>query len=326
MALLTKNKWTGLGLEMGCKQMRMVCIESDQTTAWLTGFGEVPIPDEAMENGRICRPEPITASLLKLYGSMDTKCTNVVMSLPDTAVFVRELVLPHMKIQDLFRAARFHALSVLPLALEEMVVQVSSIRPLDEEMVELTIVATRQDEVREWAQIATMAGMKPIVEIRPLAVARAMQMEGDPQIILDLGEKTTGISYFDRGQLRYMRSIPKGWYSSSGELTRDWDDLAISETVGNYPFARWLGDEIDRSFEFWGRNRIIPLEVRQIHVTGRNEMVNDIDEPWPNRFPPLQRAHPWKAIEPPADLRQEDRSRLEYDFVAAIGLAMRKVK
>ncbi|NLV17293.1 MAG: pilus assembly protein PilM [Syntrophomonadaceae bacterium] len=319
MAWLTKNKWTGLGLEMGRKQMRMVSIEGSRATSVLTAFGEAPVPDEVMENGKICRPELIAASLSRLRESLAARRKNVVMSLPDTAVFVRELVLPHMKTRELFQAARYHALSELPLALEEMVVRVISIRPQDREMMELTIVAARRNEVQEWANIAVMAGMKPIVEIRPLAVARAMKLDAVPQIILCLGEQTSGISYFDRGQLRHMRTISKGGAWSPGELAGD--DFIIGKDVGNYPLTGWLADEIQRSFEFWGRNRTIPLEACRFHVTGRNDICGS----WPDRWQQPQQAQPWNAVKPPGNLSPEDRSRLECDYVAAIGLALRKV-
>ena len=155
----------------------------------------------------------------------------IVAAIPNQQATVRNLTLPLMSTRDVFRAARYHFLSVLPLPLEETIVQVSGIRPTAVDELEVTIVAVRRSQVEELVTAIRLAELEPmIVEIRSLAACRVLDVDELPQVLVDIGRQAIHLSFFENGHLRFTRTL----FPEESRETASQTQVSGGDHVSNY--------------------------------------------------------------------------------------------
>ncbi len=320
--MFLRSRSRGIGMEIDDRRVRMVALAAERNAWRLEGFGETAVPAGAVENGRVIRPEMLAESLRRLWLSLQTRGSRIVTAVDSRHVFVRSLILPMMKQKDVFRAARYHSLSVVPLPLEEAVIRVSGTRPNGDGELEVTLVAVRQTRVLELASAISLAGLKPAaVEIRPLAARRVLGIDTAPQVLVDSGEQVVHLSYFDKGHLRFARSLFSGETTSFSESGTREDQVDSSA----WPRARDLVLEILRSLDYWSRECRCSLSPQKLVMTGtppEDLLVAagdylQADVIW---------GSPWKNIKAPDHISGQELHNLERRFVVALGLAAREIK
>lgn len=319
-----RSRSRGMGMEIDDRWVRMVSLVAEGPVCRLEGFGETAVPAGAMENGRVIRPEMLAEVLHRLWLSLQTRETRIVAAVDSRHVFVRNLMLPVMKQRDVFRAARFHFLSVVPLPLEEAVIQVSGIRPGRNDELEVTLVAVRQTRVQELTAAITRAGLKPAaVEIRPLAARRVLGIDAAPQVLVDLGNEAVHLSYFDKGQLRFARPLFSGETTGLREVGAGESPAADGP---GWPQAHDLVAEIRRSLDYWSRECQHRLGLRKLVMTGT--LAEDLPIAAGNNLwqADVIWGSPWTSIKAPDYLTRQELRNLERRFVVALGLAAREIK
>lgn len=320
--MLIRSRTAGIGLDIEDNRARMVALIAERSRFRLQGYGEEVIPDEALENGRIKRPEILAEVLRELWSSLKTRRSHIVAAIPDQHVFVRNLSLPVMRQRDIFRAAQYHFLSVLSLPLEETVIQVSGIRPREAGDLEVTLVAVRRSQVEELATAINLAGLKPVVvEIRPLAARRVLDVAITPQILVDIGNQATHLSYFDKGQLRFARTFFPGEH---GEPR----DAGISEPpaaeCGQGRSLPGLVFEIKRSLDYWSRENARELGLQKLVVIGTGADPDSLARVWDYSRPiDIEWGDPWRRVQRPDHVASAEKHDLERHFAVALGLAAR---
>jgi len=308
-------------MEIDDRWVRMVTLAAEGPAWRLERFGEITIPAEAVENGRITRPAVLAEALRQLWLSLQTRESCIVTAVDSRHVFIRNLILPAMKPRDVFRAARYHFLSVVPLPLEEAVVRVSGTRPHGEGELEVTLVAVHQNRVRELAAAVTLAGLKPAaVEIRPLAARRVLVIDEAPQVLVDMGYQAVHLSYFEKGQLRFARPLFSG--ATTGPIDGGKGEGPAADSPG-WPPAQDLVVEIQRSLDYWSRECRSKLGLQKLVITG--SLVAELpvaagENLWQAA---VIWGSPWKKIKPPDHLTSEELHNLERRYVVALGLAAR---
>ncbi len=302
-----------------------MAILAAEGPSWrLEGFGEIAVPAGALENGRVIQPAILAEAIRRLWLSLQTRETHIVTAVDSRHVFVRNLILPAMKQKDVFRAARYHFLSVVPLPLEEATVRVSGTRPHRDGELEVTLVAVHQTRVQELAAAITLAGLKPAaVEIRPLAARRVLGIDTAPQVLVDMGYQTVHLSYFEKGQLRFARPLFSG--EKPGPREGGEGDEPAADSAG-WLQAHDLVLEIRRSLDYWSRECQSKLGLEKLVITGTlaeelpvaaGENLWQAEVIW---------GSPWKNIKAPDHLADRELHNLERRYVVALGLAARGMR
>jgi Tfp pilus assembly PilM family ATPase len=319
---ILKGVSTGIGLDIDGNRLRMAALTAGRSGLQLEAFGEETIPAEAMENGRITQPEILADVLRELWSAQKIRETRIVTAIPNQHVFVRNVTLPIMKKRDVFRAVQYHFLSVLPLPLEETIIQVCGTRPKDAGELEATVVAVRRSQIEELATVITLAGLKPVViEIRPLAARRALGIDSVSQIVVDICTQATQLSYFDKGHLRFTRTIFPGVQEVKGDVGNFDQSLPGGD---GWLYARDLAFEINRSVEFWSRESGRELDPQKLVVIGRECDIDSLTRSWRSQSSiEVERGNPWQTIAAPWQLTSQERLNLERCFTIALGLAAR---
>ena len=321
-----RGRSTGIGLDMEDNRMRMAALTTGISGLRLEGFGERAIPVEAMENGRIKQPEILADVLRDLWSSLKTRESRIVAAVPNHHVFVRNLTLPVMKKREVFKAAQYHFLSILPLPLEETVIQVSGTRPKEAGELEATLVAARRSQVEELTTVIALAGLKPVViEIRPLAARRALGIDEMSQILVDSGIQATHLSYFEKGHLRFTRTL---FFGGAGDPVNKGEFETVDQPVfgegDGYPNACDLTFEIKRSLEYWSRESGRELELQKLVVIGSNFNNDFLAQIWNGQYSiEVEWGTPWRTVQARQSLNPQERLNLERRFCVAFGLAAR---
>lgn len=237
------QKQTYLGVDIGSSGIKIVELASKNKKPVLQnyGFHEQQIV-ESVSN----RPEPeqLSAVIREIIKRTGMGTENVVASLPSFSVFSSIITLPKMSIKELGSAVQYEAKKVIPLPLEETVLdwkvlepdkQASEkkkgaeskgvIRQKPQENLRILLTAAPKDLVTRYVKIFKDAGLNlSILETEVFALAHSL-VGNDPSIIMlvDVGSLTTNISIIDRGIPVLNRSIDVAGRQMS---------MAISKTTG----------------------------------------------------------------------------------------------
>ncbi|MGE5544872.1 MAG: type IV pilus biogenesis protein PilM [Bacillota bacterium] len=320
--MLLRRRAAGIGLDIEDNRARMVALIAERSALRLEGYGEATIPAEALDNGRMNRPEIMAEVLRELWFSLKTRESRIVTAVPNQHVFVRNLSLPAMRPRDVFKVARHHFLSVLPLPLEETVIQVSGIRPRETGDLETTLVAVRRSQIEDLVTAISLAGLKPVVvEIRPLAARRVLGIDTTPQILVDIGSQAVHLSYFDKGQLRFARTLFPG---ETGEQKDAGIDFRTASDGGKCPNTPDLAFEIKRSLDYWSREIEGELGLRKLVVIGTNagadSLIQTGDHSWPID---VEWGDPWRTVQASDSQTSIEKHNLGLRLAVALGLAAR---
>ncbi len=354
-----RNKAVGLGLAFGRKKVRIASLEQSSSGLHMATYGEREYPEKGQDPIR-GRAWEINAGVVgDLLNSLAIAKRRVVVAMPNYSCFVRNVTVPSMKFSEVIKAARYQAFSVLPLPLEDIVAEVCSIRRLADGMLEATIVAARKDEVAQLIRLVELAGLEPVgIELQALAIRRALALKQDSQVLLELENRLLTVSYFDKGLLRFSRqsalaesdtsvlldnrpgnSQPPGsasyHYSMASDGTKDGAGFArpgaVYERRGEYDphgggtqeKSRVLS-ELDRTIDYWGRDNGKQLEVEGVVVVGSDEADIDLVAEC-MLMPEARRGDPWTILKPPGGSNGETKMDLGDSYLAAIGLAARRI-
>src|SRR5207247_1045906 len=85
------------------------------------GFGQVALPVGAVQHGEIVEPGLVSASLRRLWSEAGFRTRRVIVGVGNQRVIVRHVELPRMSEGDLRSAIRFEAESLIPIPIDEAV-------------------------------------------------------------------------------------------------------------------------------------------------------------------------------------------------------------
>ena len=112
---------TVVGLDVGTHAVRAVELTLGRDRPVLTGFGQVALPVGAVQHGEILDPALVSASLRRLWSEAGFRTRRVIVGVGNQRVIVRHVELPRMSEADLRSAIRFEAESLIPIPVDEAV-------------------------------------------------------------------------------------------------------------------------------------------------------------------------------------------------------------
>src|SRR5579872_1443288 len=139
-------------------------------------------------------------------------------SLPSSLVVFKELKLPFIGRDKIAMVVEFEVEPLLPFSLADAVVDFIVTREhADEKSTEILVAAVQKLYIAQHLQLFVDAGANPDVILVDLFALYSIYLQipsyssfkGDVALI-DLGSQTTRLAYIQKGQLRFIRSIPKG--------------------------------------------------------------------------------------------------------------------
>jgi len=202
---------TGFGLDISDFSIEVLELSSKVK---VKTFSRITLEPGIIENGLILDKKKLTKKLKELVAKTKIKTSQVVLSLPESKVFIHVFKVPKgLKKTNLKDAIAFEAPKVIPLNQEEIYWDCQTISsPAKSAQQSVLYIAVFKNIIDTYIEVLTLAELKPVVfEIESLALARALLLELKPVnslMIVDLGARTTNISIFGKNkQLRWSSTV-----------------------------------------------------------------------------------------------------------------------
>lgn len=325
----------GIGLAVGVTQAALTRVKHGKIKLMVEGFGNIPVPAGTADAGLINDPIKLGQALGELVGRMNLKGRQVVSSVGGPQVFIRNLVLPRMKINELKEAALFEATAFLPIPVEEAAIDVYPVRHFEDEdgkQTELFFVAVRRQQVENLRAACEVAGLDLVaVELDPIALHRVMGgSNGDElQAYLYMGNTRSFICVMKNGALIFQRYFSTGTSAISQALDPEQDPHQVlfqvdMESSHQY-LVRDLITQTSRSLEYFRVQFNDELKTPLI-LCGTGARIRGLDKT-------MSEALDHKVItgdisdrlQFSSRLPEKERQDLTYDYLISLGLAAREV-
>lgn len=118
---LFKSSKSYLGVDLGTSSIKIVELQSKGSHPQLLTYGYVEQPTDIVRASSSAMEDKIIRIIKTIYQQSRMSSTNVIAALPSFSVFNSIISLPKMNEKDLAQAIRWEAKKVVPLPLEEMV-------------------------------------------------------------------------------------------------------------------------------------------------------------------------------------------------------------
>ncbi|MFI5332883.1 MAG: pilus assembly protein PilM [Candidatus Babeliales bacterium] len=203
----------------------------------------------ALENGSVSMyNERVAAALVTIAQQLD-RYDAIHTSLSSSLVIFKELTIPFIGRDKVAMVADFEVEPLLPFALADAVIDcIITQENKTEKTSKVLVAATQKVHVDEHLQLFQEAGLtvqQIIVDLfvlygTYLQIPSYSKLEGGVALI-DIGSYTTTIGYIHNGQLRLIRSLPKGVATIAKSISDELDVSASEalESIMRYGLERY---------------------------------------------------------------------------------------
>ena len=209
-------------------------------------FGQVAIRPGAVVGGEVVDSAEVSAAIKRLWREAGFSSKRVVVGVGNQRVVVRPTEMPAMADDDLRSAVEFQAQELIPIPLEEAVLDYQVLERFisdeGDEMLRVLIVAAQRGMVEGLITAVTGAGLETVmVDLVPFALLRSLvDLSGFEELdvndakgeaIISIGAGVTTIVVHEFGIPRFIRIVGLG----SNELTQaiaDELDVSLDEAEG----------------------------------------------------------------------------------------------
>jgi type IV pilus assembly protein PilM len=274
---------------------------------------------------------------------MNTK--NVAVGLPSQKVFTTVVDIEHLQKNELDKAIRYQADSLIPTAVDESKIDWAFIgeSPKDPGKIEILLSSVTNSFVEQRLDMLESVGLNVIAfEPDNLALARALIAPDStyPQMVLDISSKSTDLVIIMNGAPRLTRAIPTGTETivKAAAQNLNVDDKQAAEFVFKFGLNKEklegqvyqaiigtieiLTNEIDKSIKFF-QARYTDSKIDRIIVTGGASSLPEFPIHIANLFSlNVEIGNAWRNVSFPAE-RQNELTAISNQFSVAAGLAER---
>lgn len=319
-----------VGIDITPNFIRVAQLSEDQNGWILEKMGYKQVAENAtLENIRDSQDEYVQ-KLRELISSAHLETANAAISIPITSAIVRTVTMPLMSDEEIESAIQYDSLWNNILQLEEKLEEYSIFwqvirRNTADNTMELLFVASKLSEINQYVQIATRAGLNPVVvDVRCFAIRNALKAQKDK----NLG--TTALIEFGPNE-NYVLIVTDDtpfiydiYISEADRLLIESSDLDGEQ--GDRLYDRFAGQVLQafRAYEIKLGKKLIDQVLLVSPIRDKSELLQKmrkvLDGYQINLFDPFM------DLQVPSNLKEliDSESNISV-FTSAIGLAVRKV-
>lgn len=235
----------------------------------------IDLPEGCFENGIINNRQMFAQSLGEVLKKIHASTKDVVLSFESTEVIKRNLVVPKVSDEDLADLVRYEITEYLPIDINNYVMQHKRLGTLEENKVEVQVVAVPQTIVNDIHEVIKELGYNPIgMDLHTngleTLVSRTERYKEGTVAFVDIGYKYTNIIIFQHGKFVFNRLVGIGVniFDPAMRSVVDDDDNVVGDPVSV------------RIGEIWKQYRYGDLSLMQMDDEERifiDEIVNTMD-------------------------------------------------
>ncbi|MEK7128236.1 MAG: pilus assembly protein PilM [Patescibacteria group bacterium] len=334
------------GLDISDESLKFIQLINTKRGIRVGKYGERSIPPGVIESGKIKNLKKVEEILLALKKEEGIKSVRV--SLPEEQVYLYKLRLEKLGLEHIRESIELTLEEHIPIRASDAIFDYELLAE-DKQSLEIQVAAIPKNVIESYLAIFQDAQIKvQSFELEAQAIARAVVKKGDLEtyMIVDFGEKRTGIFIMSRGVVMFTSTldvggvtlndtIAKSFKISFGEAEKMKKKYGLLRNTPNkelFPVllnsVSILRDDIVKHFLYWhthkdeeGKNN--PTIKKIILCGGDSNLIGLPDYLSVSMKNPVEMADVWvniidtKSYIPSIDFKQA------LSFSAALGLALR---
>jgi type IV pilus assembly protein PilM len=202
-----------IGLDLGNHSIKIVELQRISGFPVITNFAIFESDKLKLDLGDEDSVNLYISKLKTYFDEVAFKSREVVLSLPDTDVFVTIKVLPKMNIREIKNYIPLQASDVFPENINNLTFDARILRELDNNQIEVLLVGARKQKVEKYIEILKRSNLTPKI-FEPKAVSNARLIdENSPTkacVVLDFGFNVTNLEIIVNKIPRFTKSISIG--------------------------------------------------------------------------------------------------------------------
>jgi len=333
------------GLDIGTTAVRLVELHGNGPVKTLVKYAYVPVDSKIVLSDSKSDQQKLGQVIKDLLTQARMTTRNVAVGIPSQRVFTAVVDFDRLPQAELSKAIRYQADSLIPTPLESSKIDWAVIgdSPKDKTKVEVLLSSVENTFVEQRLDMLESIGLEVIAfEPDNLALTRAMVAQDNamPQMVLDIGSKSTDLVVTMNGAPRLTRSIPTG---AEAIIRAAAQNLNIEDKQARqFVFKFGLGQdklegriydaiigtidiltgEIDKSIKFF-QTRYSDVPISRMIVTGGASALPEFPLYLANKFGlEVEIGNAWRNVSFSPE-RQNELLAVSNHFGVAAGLAER---
>jgi len=333
------------GLDIGTTAVRLVQLRGNAPLKVLLKYAYTPADSNLMLSDSKADQQKIAQTIRDLINQSGIVTKNVAVGIPSQRVFTTVVDIDRLSPDELAKTIAYQADSLIPTPPAESKLDWALLgdSPKDQTKVEILLSSVTNEFVEKRLDMLESIGLNVIAfEPDNLALARALIATDAtvPQMVLDIGNKSTDLVITMNGAPRLTRAIPTG---SEAIIRSAMQNLSIEANQAEqfvYKFGLSkdklegqiyqaiigvidvLISEIDKSIKFF-QTRYVNSKLDRIIVTGGASSMPEFPVYLANKFGcNIEIGSAWRNVSFPAE-RQNELMAVSNHFGVAAGLAER---
>ncbi|HEY8999442.1 MAG TPA: type IV pilus assembly protein PilM [Candidatus Saccharimonadales bacterium] len=333
------------GLDIGTTAVRLVELRGNSAPKPLVKYAYVPVDSKMVLSDSRTDQDRLAQVIKQLVEQAHLSTRNVAVGVPSGRVFTAVVDFDRLPPAELAKAIKYQADSLIPTPLDKSKIDWAVIgdSPKDKTKVEVLLSSVENAFVEERLDLLESIGLEVIAfEPDNLALARALvpPTVTAPQLVLDIGSKSTDLVVVMNGAPRLTRSIPTGAEAilRAAAQNLNIDDKQARQFVFKFGLDKTklegriyeaiigtvelLTTEIDKSIKFF-QTRYAGVAVGRMIVTGGASALPEFPLYLANKFGvEVEIGNAWRNVSFPTE-RQNELLTVSNHFGVAAGLAER---
>ena len=215
MSILSGLSSSFFGLDIGTTAVRLVQLSGSGNSRQLLKYAYVPVDGKIVLSDAKADQQKLLKIISDLLTQAQVTEKNVALGIPSSRVFTTVVDFDRLAAGEMKKAIQYQADSFIPTPLAQSKIDWAVIgdSPKDPAKVEILLSSVDNDYIEKRLDMLESIGLN-IVALEPdnLALARALMVPDStvPQMIIDIGNKSTDLVIAMGNAPRLTRSIPTG--------------------------------------------------------------------------------------------------------------------
>ena len=334
------------GLDIGTTSVRVAQLSSGSGTRQLMRYTMSPIDGKLALSDSKADRQKVAEQLKNIIAQAQITTKNVAVGIPSSRVFTVVVDIERLSPAELAKTIKFQADSLIPTPIAESKIDWAVIgdSPKDPNKVEVLLSSVPNDFIEARLDMLESIGLN-VVAFEPdnLAMTRAILAAdaNQPQMVIDIGSKSTDLVISMNGAPRLTRAIPTGSDAiiKSAIQNLNIDEKQAQEFVFKFGLSQQklegqvhdaiigtvdlLMSDIDKSIKFF-QARYKNVKLEKIIMTGGASALPEFPLYIANKFGiSVEIGNAWRNVQFSPD-KQNELMALSNHFGVAVGLAERQ--
>jgi type IV pilus assembly protein PilM len=344
MSSFMKGVTDFLGLDIGVTGIRIVQLKGSGTPKSLVKYAYVPVNSNIAVSDSQADRKKLSQVIGQLIKQAGVNTNYAAVGIPSDRVFTTVTDADKLSNNELAKAIPYQADALIPTPLAESKIDWALLgdSPADKTKQEILLTSVSSKYVEDRLDMLESIGLNVIAfEPDHLALARSVaSTESAPQLIIDMGYRTTDLVIVMDGKPHLTRNIPTGleslykgavqnlnidqkqaeqFVSKFGLSQEKLEGQVYQAIIGN---VELMITEVEKSIKYF-QTRYNGMKIEKIIVTGATSVIPEFPLFIANKFGiSVEIGNAWRNVAFSRD-RQNELLAISNQFSVAVGLAER---